>query len=218
MRPIDDTAAGAGNAGANQDGDAGAKAEKTAKPATEKKAKGQAKSKEEKDGAAGDGASASAVEATEDNYEDVLRSRLPADLLTNLDGLDPSGELAVLYAEACEVYGVNPDPAGREVISEIVPTAGDEFAHPPIPRRVRFVTAGGLKIVHPMDQLFEEQLRTWLKAFRMNRQTGEREATELPADLTLPREAVTGISTKVEHRFEAGYLRSRALARARSGR
>lgn len=168
-------------------------------------------------GASSDGAAAVAV-VTDDNYADVMRARVPAAILASLDQADPDGEAAVLYAEACEVYGVNPDPEAREVISEVVYYPGDRLAVPPTPDRVQFVTAGGLKISQPMTELFEEQLRRWLRAYRLNKTTGDLEPTDLPDDLTLPREAVTGISTRVDHRFEGGYLRSRALASARSAR
>jgi len=159
-----------------------------------------------------------AAAVTDDNYRDVMRSRVPAAFLAALDQADPDGEAAVLFAEACEVYGINPDPDAREIISEAVFYPGDRLAVPPTPDRVQFVTAGGLKVSQPMTEPFEEQLRRWLKAFRMNKLTGELEPVDLPDDLTLPREAVTGISTRTDHRYEGGYLRSRALASARSAR
>lgn len=185
---------------------------------------GQDQTAGESQGDQGAGSSSDAAAAppaavvTEDNYADVMRSRVPASILAALDVADPDGEAAVLFAEACEVYGINPDPDAREVISEVVYYPGDLLAVPPTPDRVSFVTAGGLKVSQPMTELFEEQLRRWLKAFRMNKATGELEPTDLPDDLTLPREAVTGISTRVDHRYEGGYLRSRALASARSAR
>lgn len=218
-KPAADPAAGAA-APPNQDqASASAPAASTDQGADQGASSGQAAGADQ--GQAGDQGADQAAEladVTDENYFAVMRARVPKAILDALDQADPDGDAAVLFAEACEVYGINPDPAAREVISEVVYYPGDHLAVPPTPDRVVFVTAGGLKVSQPMTDAFEEQLRRWLKAYRMNRATGELEPTDLPADLTLPREAVTGISTRTEHRYEGGYLRSRALASTRSAR
>jgi hypothetical protein len=38
----------------------------------------------------------------------------------------------------------------------------------------------------------------------------------LPPDLTLPRELINGIVRRTEHQYKGGYLRARAVERAKS--
>jgi hypothetical protein len=155
-------------------------------------------------------------EINDDNYEETLLRMLP-DVERDRSG-------ALLFAEACVAYGVNPDPGKKpiEILHEQnAPRfkfyAGDPYLTPPTPDRVKFVTAGGVKIVHPMDLDFEAVLRRWFQAYHQDPRSKEIVEDPLPPDLTLPREAITGIPSKTEHRYPTGYLRQRALEGARKG-
>lgn len=155
-------------------------------------------------------------EITEDNYEASLRAMLPAS--------DADRPGALLFAEACVVYGINPadDCLPQEILgapgARFVFYPGNPRALTPVPDRVKFVTAGGVKVVHPIDADFEEILRRWHRAFHQDPKTQEVIADPLPPDLALPREAVTGVPVKTEHRYPQGYLRRRALDAARRER
>lgn len=151
----------------------------------------------------------------ESNYEESLRQTLPAHERT-LPG-------AELFAEACICYGVNPDPDVLPI--EILPGEAGARWKLYAGNRLRgevdtiaFVTAGGVKVRHPMDEQFEAVLRRWFGLIAQDPKTHEVVILPLPNSLTLPREAVTGIARKVEHVFPKGYLRSRAAAAARSQR
>lgn len=172
---------------------------------------------EDDDDRSGQAPAASIDAADQSNYEATLLGILP-DAERRLPG-------ALLFAEACIVYGVNPDPAARpvEILLGGASTRfrfykGDEFLTPPTPDRVKFVTAGGVKVCHPIDQDFDAILRRWFRTAQVNPRTKELEERPLPDELTLPREAVTGVVQKQEHRMTHGYLRRRALDAARSGR
>lgn len=155
-----------------------------------------------------------AGDINDDNYEEKLLEMLP-ESERHLDG-------AVLFAEACVVYGVNPTIGIRpiEILNDpnrprFVFYRGDALATPAIPDRVKFVTAGGRKITHPIDYDFERDLRQVFHAFHVDPKSQELVEDPLPADLTLPREAVTGIPVKTEHVYPQGYLRRRAIEAAR---
>lgn len=113
-----------------------------------------------------------------------------------------------LFLEACRIYGINPTPGLRpaEIPDLVDPSAtavpakprfrdwpADPFRQPPVPERVTFVTAGGVKVTHPMDAEFEAVLRRWLHAWHLDPVTRQYVEEPLPDDLTLPRPAVTGL-------------------------
>ena len=157
----------------------------------------------------------------------VDASAEPATISAVLIAMLPTDEQAlpgaVLFAEACLAYGIDPDPAVRPL--EVLPgDLGRRWRYYPAdeiegrPAQVKFVTAGGVKIAHPIDADFEQVLRRWLRAYHVDPKTREIVADPLPADLTLPREAVTGRASKTEHRLEGGYLRQLAARAARGER
>jgi hypothetical protein len=142
-----------------------------------------------------------------------------AQLLAILPEAERTRPGAKLFAEACVAYGVNPDPDVRpmNVLHEVgrarwryVP-ARPEFSEP---ERVRFVTGGGVKIVHPADEEFEGRLK---KHFRSEREVnGHVVDVGLPANLTLPEPLVTGqIPEPTEHVQPGGYLKQAAQRAAR---
>lgn len=115
-----------------------------------------------------------------------------------------------LLQEACEIYGVNPNPElkPRELLSwRYYPETDRE------PARVVIVTAGGQKLGcyedpdFPLDPDTEETLRNifgaWTLDGNKNRVPGP-----LPDDFTLPRAAVTGTSDATDHQYKGGYLKS----------
>jgi len=137
----------------------------------------------------------------------------------------PEGERgkigAVLFAQACVCYGLNPNPDVRP--HEIMPAsvAGDRWAYYPgddyegTPARIRLVTAGGVKLAFPMDLETEDRLRVIFKAFAVDKVTKVTTPLPLPMNLTLPREAVTGRKPEREpSRFEGTSLQQRARATA----
>lgn len=165
----------------------------------------------------GAGAPAAAeADVTADNYDATLLEMLPAHERTRTG--------AVLFAEACIVYGIDPDPAKRpiEILhDQAAPRfrfyAGDSTLTPPTPDRVRFVTGGGVKVCHPIDEDFDRVLRRWFRTTTIDPRTKEPVEGPLPEDLTLPREAVTGIPQTTDHVYPKGYLRQRAIEAARRG-
>lgn len=157
-----------------------------------------------------DPAAALEATATPDNYEQQMLLLLPPS--------ERSKPGAVLFAEACYIYGIDPNPAKKpvEILGPWKFYEGDTQLTPPVPDRIKVVTAGGTKVVHPMDQDFEDKLRHVLHAYHIDRKTQQRIDDPLPPDLTLPRELVNGIVVKTEHQFKGGYLRARATERAKS--
>lgn len=104
--------------------------------------------------------------------------------------------------EACDKYGIHPgqDQRPKELLSWKWEPGNRIDGTPPA---VSLVTAGGTKIKHFLqpgvtDEETEERLRT---IFAVVAGGG------LPADLTLPDAAVTGLVTQTRHRFQSGYLR-----------
>ncbi len=148
--------------------------------------------------------------ATPDNYEQQMLSLIPVG-----ERHKPG---ALLFAEACYIYGVDPNPEKRpvEILGPWKFYPGDPQMTPPVPDRIKFVTAGGTKVVHPMDQDFEDKLRNVLHAYHIDRATQQRIDDPLPPDLTLSKELVNGIVRKTDHQFKGGYLRARAVERAKS--
>lgn len=121
--------------------------------------------------------------------------------------------------DACETYGINPDPALRPV--ELAAWKYyQEDAIQGIPGYVQLVTGGGVKLRHyddpdfPMDRDTEEKLRGIFGAFTIDPATKLPVPVPLPTDLTLPAEAVDGIPRKQDHRFRKGYLREGGKAEA----
>jgi HAMP domain-containing protein len=118
-----------------------------------------------------------------------------------------------LIAEACYVFGINPDPAlkPRELAAHRI-DQGEPDGTPPVPASVVLVTAGGLKIRYPIDDDTDTRLHIVYNAFRVNKDTGDREMLPLPGDLTLPRENVDGIVRAQEHVYRSGYLKEGGAA------
>lgn len=151
--------------------------------------------------------------ARTDDDLDALRAVLPAH-----EREAPGVEL---FLEACLAYGVDPSEEATPVeIPEPAGAVRPRWTHyatnPRVlhakPERVAFVTSGGLKIVHPMDEDFERQLRRWLQAFHLDPKTRELVEDPIPADRTLPRQAITGEVLSAKHQYREGYLRARADA------
>lgn len=148
-----------------------------------------------------------------DDDLDALRAVLPAHE-RDAPGVD-------LFMEACLMYGIDPSEDATPV--EIPEQAGAVrprwtfYATNPRllnakPERIAFVTSGGLKVVHPMDEDFERQLRRWLQAFHLDPKTRELVEDPIPEDRTLPRQAITGEVLSAKHQYREGYLRARADA------
>ncbi len=117
-----------------------------------------------------------------------------------------------LLLEACEKYGINPTNEQRPAELKawnFLP--GDRLADRP--DAVVLVTHGGVKLKHyadpdyPMDGDTEDTLARWFGAFATDAKTREVSRVPLPNDMALPLSAVTGYSTKTEHRYRRGYLR-----------
>lgn len=168
---------------------------------------------------------APATEFFDDPRDRARRSEAEyrAELLGILPAEERSKPGADLFAEALVCYGIHADPAKRPI--EVLANGTERFRFYPgddtgaffQPDRVVFVTAGGVKIAHPMDLETEQRLRKIFRTQKINPKTSEIEETPLPENLTLPRTAVTGLPpTTAPHRFEGGYLRRRAMDAARS--
>ena len=124
-----------------------------------------------------------------------------------------SDEAINLLLDACEVYGINPDPETRpkELLQwRYYPADRREDR----PARVVIVTAGGQKVdlfegdADPMMTIdSEEVLRGIFNAYKIDPVSKLRVNSDLPEDLTLPRIAVTGVPEGVAHRYVGGYLR-----------
>jgi hypothetical protein len=150
------------------------------------------------------------VAITDAERDELLDRVLPNAVVTRLEADTKrhiSPEERRLLAEACYVFGINPDPTlkPRELASYRY-DAGDPNAATPVPAYVSIGTSGGLKIRYPMDEDTETRLRIVYNAFRVNK-AGEREVLPLPADLTLPRSNVDGLVRSGEHQYRTGYLK-----------
>jgi len=115
---------------------------------------------------------------------------------------------AELLAEACYVFGINPDPRvkPRELLAHRF-DQGDPNGTPAIPAGVSIVTGGGVKIRYPIDNETEERLRVVYNCYREDPKTHTRVVLPLPENLTLPREQVDGIVRSTEHQYRTGYLK-----------
>lgn len=135
-----------------------------------------------------------------EEIQDALRRDLPPAPVLN-----PTH--AELLAEACYVFGVNPDPRvkPRELAAHRF-DPGEPNGTPPIPASVIFVTGGGVKIRYPIDDQTEERLRVIYNCYREDPKTHTRVALPLPQTLTLPHEQVDGIVRSAEHQYRTGYL------------
>lgn len=97
-----------------------------------------------------------------------------------------------LLREACRVFGINPDPdlVPRELAAWKPYGSADLFE----PLSIVLVTAGGRKLRYPIDERTENELRYHcFNAFKVNKTSGVITELPLPANLRLPRAAVTGI-------------------------
>lgn len=144
----------------------------------------------------------------------------------NNGATESTDEMRGLLLDACERFGVDPciETRPQELASWNYYKA-DRLAG--TPASVVIVTKGGVKLRHyddpdyiapgatapAMDQDTEERLANIFQAFERDAQKNiVRKA--LPADLALPAMAVTGLSTKTEHRFRRGYLKEGGKAEA----
>jgi len=180
-----------------------------AKAAAEAVRSGDAEKDDEKGGGEESG-----DELEDGDVEKLIEAVMPADVLEKLakDQRKPPSAISVeerrLLAEACYVFGINPDPTlkPREVLSYRF-DAGDPNGATPIPPYVSIVTGGGVKIRYPIDDDTEIRLRQVYNCFTVDKKSGERLVLPLPPDLTLPREAADGVVRSSEHQYRTGYLR-----------
>ncbi len=115
---------------------------------------------------------------------------------------------AQLLAEACYVFGIDPNPKLKPLeLAKWRFIAGDPDGLPPLPAAVSLVTSGGTKIQYPIDDDTEYRLRVIYNAFVIDKSTNEKKILPLPQDLTLPRQYVDGIVRSNEHQYRTGYLR-----------
>jgi hypothetical protein len=164
---------------------------------------------------------AAAAEADTDDDSDagdepdrdaLVEQLLPARVQDALK-LDP--RFAGLLAEACYVFGLNPDPTVKPIeLAAFRCDPGDPNGVNPTPASVVLVTGGGLKIRYPIDEDTENRLRIVYNAYKVNTKTGEREVLPLPPDLALPREHVDGVVRTADHQYRTGYLREGGKAEA----
>lgn len=135
------------------------------------------------------------------------KPKVPADSNGNC-----SDEAVDLLLEACDLFGINPDPETRPI--EMLSWryyAGDRRTD--TPAKVVVVTAGGQKLSIwedpdvPLEPETEETLRNIFNAWRVDPVTKLKVPAEMPNDLTLPRAAVTGLSDSQAHVYRGGYLR-----------
>lgn len=112
-----------------------------------------------------------------------------------------------LFAEACLVYGLDPNPSKkpRQLLAHRL-IDGDPDAVPPEAPAISLVTGGGKKLRYPIDGDTERALRELFGAFVVR--GGKREELPLPADLALPLEALDGIVRSTGHKYAGGYLQS----------
>lgn len=132
------------------------------------------------------------------------------DVMPEATGRRDDAALALLF-DACERFNVNPSLSLRprelagwryypaDVVDQVVAA-------------VVLVTAGGLKLKYfegnaQQDAETEERLRATFRAYTLDPKTKERVPAPLPADLSLPSEAVLGVSATTAHRHPLGYLR-----------
>lgn len=132
---------------------------------------------------------------------------------------------AALLAEACLLYGLNPEAEANELAGWRY-YQGNPRGVTPLDRmdRVVIVTHGGLKLAHPMDARTQRTLEGVFGLLSTDKQTGQVAALPLPDDITLPAEAKDGIVRSNAHVLAGGYLNAKAesarraaRARARSG-
>ncbi len=105
-----------------------------------------------------------------------------------------SSGFAPVLAEACRVFGINPDPDHRP--RELLAARGYGDADQFEPLSVVIVTGGGLKLRYPFegDQQTEHTLRFGVfGAFKRDKRTGTITELPLPRDLRLPAHHRTGI-------------------------
>lgn len=160
------------------------------------------------------------IDATDAPRADTLHDD-GADLRDVLPEHERTAPGVDLFLDACLTYGVDPSEEATPI--EIPTPAGatrPRWVHYPTnprmlnpkPERIAFVTSGGVKLVHPLDEDCERTIRRWLQAFHLDPKTREIVDDPLPADLTLPRQAITGEVLSAKHQYREGYMRARADA------
>lgn len=143
-------------------------------------------------------------ESTRAVGDSVVNATLPARVIA---ALRINERFAGLLAEACYVFGIDPNPAlkPRELMAFRV-DEGEPDGVPPVPPSVVLVTAGGLKLRYPLDDDSENRLRVVYNAYKVDKD-GNRVVLPLPQDLTLPRESIDGVVRSKDHQYRTGYLR-----------
>lgn len=134
---------------------------------------------------------------------EAFKNRAGVDLLMKACqayNLDPNPKLAVY------VHGKhNPDP--RLPYREILAWQFYDGAGSGLPDKVVIVTAGGAKLAYPPDMQSLDVLRNVFKAFTVDPVSKQLVPGELPPDLSLPIETVTGIPITDKYILRRGYLR-----------
>lgn len=114
-----------------------------------------------------------------------------------------------LLRQVCARFGVNPDPLARpEELLSWTYYGGDPEND--IPAAVTIVTAGGRKLkLFADDTVDDDTVQMLGRTFGLKPHPDGSPwtAAELPEDLTLPSNHVTGYSPDQQHRYEKGYLR-----------
>jgi hypothetical protein len=150
-------------------------------------------------------------------YEEPITLATP-DAFKNRQGVE-------LLMKACHAYNLNPDPTltvfihGRHEPDPRLPyrevLAWNYYeGSGSVPNRVVIVTAGGAKLSYPPDAAAFDVLRNVFKAFTVDPITKQLVPGELPPDLALPIETVTGIPITDKHILRRGYLREGGRAGA----
>lgn len=153
---------------------------------------------------------ASAAELSpEQQYETAI-----TELIAALDPKEQKLLGARLFVEACLAFGVNPSPTVRPI--EVLMGDGTRrwrFVEGSdidgLPDRVVFVTAGGVKLSHPMDQDAQDRLLSIFGRKGVDAK-GQPMDLPLPNDLTLPRPFVTGVPPRAPERAKVPVLREQA--------
>lgn len=159
-------------------------------------------------------------EAGDDSlYEQPIATLTLPDAFKNRAGAD-------LLMEACRAYNLDPNPKlpvyvhgkhkpdPRLPYREILAWQYYDGVGSGLPDKVVIVTAGGAKLSYPPDTQSYDVLRNVFKAFTVDPITKQLVPGELPPDLSLPIETVTGIPITDKYILRRGYLREGGRAGA----
>lgn len=128
------------------------------------------------------------------------------DILPERHGREKDPIARRLLLQVCEMFGVNPSQTARP--AELAAW----FYYPAvpledIPAAVHIVTHGGKKLKVFADLTVPQETVAQLAGV-FGLQVKPDLTADLPDNLTLPAQAVTGLSGKGDHRYEGGYLKS----------